>query len=126
MNVKRRIIVTSTSVFAIAMVSLIIYFILSMTTMWFLPEGSLISTTQSPNGVYSINCYLIEEGATNAESIRAELVNHEKKLFKTKNIYWQYRTTSTDVEWISDSVVVINDIELEIKHDTYDYRNFIE
>ena len=122
----KKIIISIVSLICFLITALIIYFVLSMTTMLFLPTGELISSTPSPNGDYSINCYLVGGGATNGEAIRAELVNHKKILFKSKNIYWQYRIDSVDVFWESNNVVFINGIELDIKHDTFDYRDHRE
>lgn len=39
-----------------------------------------------------------------------------------KNIYWQYDETRTDVRWLSDEVVSINGVVLNIYEDIYDYR----
>ena len=41
---------------------------------------------------------------------------------KERNIYWQYRIEDAAAEWESDYIVVINNIRLDVRKDTYDYR----
>lgn len=94
------------------------YFFMGMSR---LPEGELLTTTLSPNEQYSVNVYISKSGATVADAVRGELVNHNKK-DKVKNIYWQYRESEAEVIWINDHVVSINGIELDVRHDVFDYR----
>ena len=52
------------------------------------------------------------------ERIRGEAVTDRG----VKNIYWQYDETRADVRWLSDEVVSINGVVLNIYEDVYDYR----
>ncbi|MGG7144172.1 DUF5412 family protein [Clostridium nigeriense] len=37
-------------------------------------------------------------------------------------MYWQYHCEKAELEWISDEVIKINGIKLNIKKEIYDYR----
>ncbi|WP_066895079.1 DUF5412 family protein [Clostridium nigeriense] len=39
-----------------------------------------------------------------------------------KNIYWQYNCKKADLEWLSDEVIKINGVKLNVKKEIYDYR----
>lgn len=86
-----------------------------------LPEGSLISEVQSPDGTYTLKAYLVNGGATVSYAVRGELVFNEKRM-QPKNIYWNYREEEARIEWIDGDTVVINGHELDVNHDRYDYR----
>lgn len=94
------------------------YFFFSMSR---LPEGELLTTKASPNGHYTINTYVSKSGATVADAVRGELINHDKK-DKTKNIYWQYRESEAEIIWMNDNIVSINGIELDVRRDIFDFR----
>lgn len=74
-----------------------------------LPKGELIDSSISPNGKYTVNAYLCSGNATTDFSVRCEVVDSETS--KCRNIYWK-----------SDEVVVINDVELNVLTDKYDWR----
>ncbi|WP_319799492.1 DUF5412 family protein [Jeotgalibacillus aurantiacus] len=40
----------------------------------------------------------------------------------SKNIYWQYETTEGNIEWQDEDTVKINNIELDVPDEKYDYR----
>lgn len=86
-----------------------------------LPEGELLTKAISPSGQYTVNAYVSRSGATVADAVRGELVNHHKR-DKTKNIYWQYRESEAEVSWSSDHTVSINGIELDVRKDVFDFR----
>lgn len=85
-----------------------------------LPEGTLIKSSVSPNGKYQVNAYLCDGGATVDQAVRAEVVFIDTS--ETRNIYWQYHAYDAQIEWVSDELVTVNDITLNIFHDMYDYR----
>lgn len=85
-----------------------------------LPTGELICASTSPNGNYTIQAYLCDGGATTDQAIRAEVLNSASG--KVRNIYWQYHAYEADIEWLSDTLVRINGIELDVRTDAYDYR----
>ena len=87
-------------------------------SMFTLPKGELIYTSESPSGEYIVNIYLTNGGATTDYAVRGELVEGSKK----KNIYWQYHEDSADVSWIGEYEVNINGVVLDVRHDVYDYR----
>lgn len=74
----------------------------------------------SPNGGYTIITYLNNGGATTDYAVLGTLRNNENG--KTKNIYWQYHCEKAELEWLSDEVIKINGIKLNIKKEIYDYR----
>lgn len=89
-----------------------------------LPTGELISASTSPNGDYTIQAYLCDGGATTDQAIRAEVLNNTSG--KVRNIYWQYHAYDADIEWLSDTQVRINSVELDVRTDVYDYRKDTE
>ncbi len=85
-------------------------------------EGQeLISESISPNGEYTIYAYRNGGGATTGNAVLCTLKNNYTG--KKRNIYWNYRCTNANIEWISDQLVSINTIELDVKKDKYDYRH---
>ncbi len=85
-----------------------------------LPEEKLIMSSLSPNGTYQVNAYLCDGGATVDQSIRAEVVTVSTG--KARDIYWQYHAYDAEIHWISDEVVSVNGITLNVLEDRYDYR----
>lgn len=99
--------------------------ILFAITYWFffvdtehLPTGTLIASFPSPDAVYTVNVYECRGNATSADSLRAEVITNDG----TRNIYWQYDDSLRSVEWISENVVSINGIHLDVLSDMYDWR----
>ncbi|MFS0823204.1 DUF5412 domain-containing protein [Bacillus sp. 1P02SD] len=87
-----------------------------------LPTGEYLTEETSPDGTYTLKAYLTDGGATVSYSIRGELVlNKQNK--KTKNIYWNYREETADIEWIDNDTVVINGHTLNVPKDKFDFRN---
>nr|WP_088072793.1 DUF5412 domain-containing protein [Gottfriedia luciferensis] len=88
-----------------------------------LPEGDYLTKETSPNGEYTLKTYVSSGGATTSFAIRGELV-FNKRNKKTKNIYWNYRESTADIEWIDNDTVVINGHTLNVPHDKFDFRNY--
>ena len=89
---------------------------------WSRFKQELITESISPEGTYTINAYLYNGGATTSYVVLGELVfNKENK--KSKKIYWQYKEENAVIEWIDDDTVLINGVQLELPHETYDYRD---
>ena len=79
-----------------------------------------ISTVHSPDGHYTIDFYLWDQGAAGTFGIRGEL---NGPLWFKKYIYLEKRTEDIDVKWISNSKVSINNHVLDLDAgDTYGYR----
>lgn len=104
---------------------LVLLLAILLVTYWFLfcdmsrlPQGELLAEYPSPTDEYAIRIYLCPGNATSADSIRGELVEGNTK----KNIYWEYEETNAHVYWLSQYEVIINDVYLDIRHDTYDWR----
>lgn len=87
-----------------------------------LPTGEYLTESTSPDGKYTIKAYLTNGGATVSYGIRGELVLHEKK-DKTKNIYWNYREETADIQWIDKDTAVINGHTLHVPQEKFDYRH---
>ena len=87
-----------------------------------LPTGEYLTEETSPDGTYTIRAYRNNGGATTSYSIRGELV-FNKNNSKTKNIYWNYREDTAEIEWIDDDTVVINGHTLEVPNEKFDFRN---
>ena len=84
------------------------------------PHGEFMYEVESPNGEYTENAYLCNGGATVAYAVRGEVVNNETG--KKRNIYWDYKIKTAEIEWINNDVVSINGHVLNIHTDSYDYR----
>jgi hypothetical protein len=79
-----------------------------------------LAESTSPNGTYTVTAYLNNGGATTSYAVLGRLKNNKKG--RTKNIYWQYRCESAEMEWLDDETIKINGVELSVKNEIYDYR----
>jgi hypothetical protein len=61
-------------------------------------------------------------GATVDFAGRAKLVFKEERK-KPKNIYWNYHEEGSNVKWIVNETLVINNITLRIPDEVYDWKN---
>ena len=86
-----------------------------------LPEGELLTESESPNGEYTVRAYVSMSGATVADAVRGEVVYHQKK-DKKKNIYWNYRESTAEIDWIDEHTISINGVKLDVRKDVYDFR----
>ena len=85
-------------------------------------EGQkLIKEASSADGNYTVSAYLNDGGATTGYAVLCSVKNNRTN--KEKNIYWNYRCTKADINWIDEKTVIINGVELNVDKDTYDYRN---
>lgn len=85
-------------------------------------EGEeVLEQSTSPDGKYTVTAYLNNGGATTDYAVLGEVKNNETN--KVKNIYWNYHCQSASVKWIDNTNVKINDIELDVTKDIYDYRH---
>ncbi|HDR7794974.1 TPA: DUF5412 domain-containing protein [Bacillus luti] len=87
-----------------------------------LSGGEKLESIHSPDKTYTLHIYRHNGGATTNYAIRGELVENNKKVMNTKNIYWNYREETAAVKWLDDHTVVINKHKLNVKTDTYDFR----
>ncbi|ULL18473.1 hypothetical protein DVH26_30785 [Paenibacillus sp. H1-7] len=87
-----------------------------------LPRGDYLTEEVSTDGAYTVKAYVSNGGATTSYSIRGELVFNNQKN-KMKNIYWNYREATADIEWIDNDTVVINGHRLNVPYDKFDFRN---
>ncbi|MGG0184630.1 DUF5412 domain-containing protein [Bacillus rhizoplanae] len=86
------------------------------------PKGELIQEVKSPNGTYTLNAYITNGGATTSFAVRGELIFNKRKIFKTKNIYWNYKENQANIEWKDEDTVIINGRTLQVPNETYDFR----
>jgi len=87
-----------------------------------LPKGEYLTEEMSPDGTYTVKAYRTNGGATTSYAIRGELVFHQRN-DKTKNIYWNYREETANIEWIDNDTVVINGHALHVPKEKFDFRN---
>lgn len=87
-----------------------------------MPVGELLYPSMSPDGGHYVNVYKVS--SSRGKAIRAELVTVGQNGETTKkNIYWQTKSNSALVGWVSDDVVNINDHLIDISsNETYDSR----
>lgn len=90
-----------------------------------LPKGVFIAEANSPTEAYTVRVYVAKSGATVQDAVRGEVIFHEKN-DKQKNIYWQYRESDAKIVWLDAHRVLINDVELDVRKDVYDYRKEAE
>lgn len=87
-----------------------------------LPTGEYVTEKTSPDGTYTLKAYLTNGGATTSFSIRGELVFNTQNGM-AKNIYWNYREDTANIEWRDSDTVVINGHTLHVPHEKFDFRN---
>lgn len=122
-NAKRKKIVKITLIISILFLGLIGYGIyLAFFDMNGLPTGEYLTEETSPDGTYTLKAYLTNGGATTSYSIRGELVFNNRN-GKTKNIYWNYREETANIEWTDNDTVVINGHTLNVPKEKFDFRN---
>lgn len=76
-------------------------------------------SSTSPEKGYEIQVYLSEKSLSD-DAIRCEVKN--RATGKTRNIYWEYRNSDAEVEWIDETTAIINGRTLNILTDSYDWR----
>ncbi|WP_420488240.1 DUF5412 domain-containing protein [Gottfriedia acidiceleris] len=86
-----------------------------------LPKGDYLTEEKSPNGNYTIKAFVTNGGATTGYAVRGELVYNKEK--KSNTVYWNYRESAADIEWIDNDTVVINGHTLNIPDDKFDFRH---
>ena len=91
---------------------------------YFAPSEELVKSYDSPTGTYTVNFYLINGGATASWAVEAKVTDNSGSKDNEKTIYYQYGTDETRLEWLDEHTVMINEkVELDVRYDTYDYRD---
>ena len=85
-----------------------------------LPTGEYLTGKMSPDGTYTLKAY-VSSPSLSSDAVRGELV-FNKRNGETKNIYWNYRESAAQIEWLDNQTVVINGHTLEVPNDKYDWR----
>ena len=80
-----------------------------------------LKESSSPDGRYTVTAYLNNGGATTAYAVLCSVTDNETG--KERNIYWDYRRDDAIIIWKNENTVIINNIELNVTKDTYDFRN---
>lgn len=87
-----------------------------------LPTGKFLTEETSPDGKYTLKAYVTNGGATTAYAVRGELI-FNRKGYKAKNIYWNYREETASIVWKDHNTVVINGHTLDVPNEKFDFRN---
>lgn len=95
------------------------YFFFDMTRLGS-SRDELLLTSRSPSGDYKIEIYRFSGGATVSYAILGKLYTNEYA--QPKNIYWGYKESEVTVIWLDEDTVTINGQELNVPHETYDWR----
>lgn len=82
--------------------------------------GKQVDELVSPNEEYTLKSYFLEGDSLSANATRVEVYNNDTK--EAKNIYYNYRENEVTMKWIDEDTVQINDIELNIHKEKYDWR----
>jgi hypothetical protein len=80
-----------------------------------------MESVSSPDGVYTINSFLVSGNATVDFCVRCEVV--ENSSGDKRNLYWEYRCESAQLKWIDNTTVEINGKQLNVLTDSYDWRD---
>lgn len=88
-----------------------------------LPEGELIISADSPDGTYRVSAYLCNGGATVDFAVRGEVTTLSTG--DSRNIYWEYHCEDAEIEWTDDNTVQINGKKLDVRTDSYDFREHL-
>lgn len=80
-----------------------------------------LQKVSSENNDYTVTAYLNNGGATTGYAVLCSVTDNSTG--KEKNIYWNDRCTKADIEWLDETTVKINGVELDVLKDTYDYRH---
>lgn len=122
---KRNLVLKAALIFLLIISAIIGYGVYWVFFDWSRFKGELISQSVSPDGTYTVNAYVSDGGATVSYTVLGELIfNNENK--SPKKIYWQYREDEAEIEWADDSTVMINDVQLKLPNETYDYRRGVK
>ncbi|MGI8372371.1 DUF5412 family protein [Priestia megaterium] len=121
---KKFLIIFSSAIILILIVCFIIWRILfAPDYLPFVPKGEYVSQSTSPNGEYTVKIYQSGGGATTDFAIRGELTDNNKIFNKKKNIYWNYPQETAKVKWIDNNTVNISGHKIDVKTETFDYRD---
>lgn len=81
-----------------------------------------LSETVSPNYEYTIRAYIDNGNATEGSSVLCVLYDHDSNK-ELRNIYWNHDCDSAEIEWLSDTSVIINGTKIDdITKDKFDFR----
>ena len=87
-----------------------------------LPVGEFLFSSMSPTGDYTLKMYSVYGGETLGNAIRGEIVSIENG--KVRNVYWQSDEKTAVVSWLSDSIVNINNNNVDVANNiNYDWRD---
>ena len=86
----------------------------------FSPGKELIGTTESIDGKYTVEAYLINGGATVDWAVRCYLKTKYK--FGEKMIYNDYHVDSAIMIWEDDDTININGHIIDLPNGKYDFR----
>ncbi len=75
----------------------------------------------SPDRQYTVIAYLNSGDATTNYAVLCAVKNNQTG--RTRNIYWNYPCWNAEMTWLDGHTVTINGIALDVRQDTYDYRN---
>ena len=81
----------------------------------------VLQEVPSPSGDDTIIVYLNNGGATTSYAILCTVKDNQTG--RERNIYWQDHRDEANVQWVDDDTVIINNVELDVWEDSYDFRN---
>lgn len=81
----------------------------------------VLQEVPSPSGDDTIIVYLNNGGATTSYAILCTVKDNQTG--RERNIYWQDHRDDANVQWVDDDTVIINNVELDVWKDSYDFRN---
>ena len=84
-----------------------------------LVSKTLLTKSTSPDGVYTLEAYQVNPGATSDFSVQVYLESDGR----LTRIYNAYHEVDVEIAWIGDGLVAINGHRLDLKKgQTYDFR----
>lgn len=124
-NLARRKVMMAILCFVLLLTGVLAYGVYWLFYDWSRFKQEFIAEAASPDGTYTVRAYRSNEGVTVSYAILGELIfNKENR--KSRKIYWQYREEKAVIEWVDDDTVKINNIQLEVPDEVFDYRSGIK
>lgn len=83
----------------------------------FKPSEEFIKSSESSDGKYKVEAYLINGGMTNDSAVRGYLTTNGKE--KKKIIYSDYHINKAIMNWVDEDTININGHEIDLPNGRY-------
>ncbi|WP_243182556.1 DUF5412 family protein [Clostridium gasigenes] len=87
----------------------------------FKPSEEFITSSESSDGKYKVEAYLINGGMTTDWAVRGYLTTNGKK--KKKSIYNDYHVNKAIITWVDEDTIKINGHEIDLPNGRYSFQD---